>query len=107
MGRTAEVVTCRACGVRLPTQPSRWWWQRQVRRSICLDPETCIERIVENMVGARTEDWSVSDIRPDDLYVCATCKGDQEVPEFQDWETGSLKIIACPRCHGTGVDPGW
>lgn len=101
MGRTAEAVTCKACGVTIPVE-GRW---RQ--RSICRDAEACIERMVQNLDGEPDGDWSVSDIRPADLHVCSTCKGDQEVPATQDWETGYIRIIPCPRCGGTGVDPGW
>lgn len=76
-------------------------WQSPV----CRDRERCVRDVYQQQHEGGSVDWSVSDIRPHDLYTCSGCRGEGAIVASRDWASGALNIEECPRCRGTGLDP--
>jgi ssDNA-binding Zn-finger/Zn-ribbon topoisomerase 1 len=42
---------------------------------------------------------------PEDAWICSKCGGPGELVTGRDYETGALRLIDCPRCESSGVEP--
>lgn len=94
-------VACFFC--QRPVKVSLWKWLT-TPRIFCPPDEVhlCIGALRASLDDPPDEFEPEEDPRPDDFWVCPTCKGHQEVFTTRDWETGAWNTEECRTCRGTG-----